>query len=205
MSVTVSPSNYVCECCGLWYPVPQPVANDVETRMHRRQANRVPTRCTRCSHHEGDDAETLVRRAHVYWEHYKRAVEATRAMRAEVERAETRASDYRDRMFAAFRSRDRGIRLLRRIGDLHEPLRGGCSCGKKPDCETSRVMMGRGSRGGYTNLHDERHAAPTTITASCLRTTPRSPSVGYGQSAIKPLAACEVGVASTKLCRIVGL
>ncbi len=146
MSVTVPPGNFVCECCGLWYPVPQPVASDIETRMHRSQTNRVPTRCARCSHHQGDDAETVVRRAYehelVYWEQYKRAADATRTMRAEVERAEVRASDYRDRMFAAFRSRDHGIRLLRRIGDLHEPLRGGCSCGKKPDCETSRVIDG---------------------------------------------------------------
>jgi hypothetical protein len=76
MSVTVPPGNFVCECCGFWYPVPQPIANDVEARLHRSQLNREPTRCTRCSHHQDDDAETVVRRAYehelVYWEQYTR-------------------------------------------------------------------------------------------------------------------------------------
>jgi hypothetical protein len=142
MSVAVPAGCFVCECCGLWYPVTRPISADVEARMH--QPNRLPGRCGRCSPHRGDDAETLVRRAedHVqwYWELYQSAVDAAREMRAEVEQAEVRAGDYRERMIAAFRSRDHGVRQMRRIGDLHAPVRGGCSCGKRPDCETAKII-----------------------------------------------------------------
>jgi hypothetical protein len=144
MDEMVPPGNFVCECCGLWYPLPPPPAGDVETRMHQARTYRVPTRCRRCAPHRGDDADTVIGMANDhaqwYWEEYKRAVAATRQARADVERAEVRASDHRDRMFAAFRSRDHAVRQLRRVGDLHEAVRGGCSCGKKPDCRTAQIV-----------------------------------------------------------------
>lgn len=144
MPVEVPPGSFVCECCGLWYPITRPASADIEARLH--QSNRAPTRCRRCSPHRGDDAETLILLAHDhatwYWEWYQRALDATRKMKAEVQEAEVRVGDYHDRMIAAYRSRDHGVRLLRRIGDLHRPVKNGCSCGKRPDCETSRIIDG---------------------------------------------------------------
>jgi hypothetical protein len=49
-------------------------------------------------------------------------------------------SDMHDRMIGAYRSRDHGTRLLREIGDLHAPVPNGCSCGKRKDCETARII-----------------------------------------------------------------
>lgn len=142
MSVTVPGGNFVCECCGLWYPIQRPVSSDIEARMH--QPNKIPARCVRCAPHRGDDTETIIilNRDHTqwYWEQYQKAVEAARAARREMEELKAKASDARDRMVGAYRSRDHGTRLLRRIGLLHERAQHGCTCGKRPDCETAKII-----------------------------------------------------------------
>lgn len=142
MSVTVPGGNYVCECCGLLYPIQRPISADIEARMH--QSNMNPTRCVRCAPHRGDDTETilLLHEDHTrwYWEQYQKAVEAARAARREMEELQAKASNARDRMIGAYKSRDHGTRLLRRIGLLHEPAHRGCSCGKRPDCDTAKII-----------------------------------------------------------------
>ena len=108
--VTVPTGNFVCECCGLWYPIQRPVSGNGEDRMHR--SNKIPTRCSRCASHRGyeSDVDILFLRAddHTrwYWEWYKNAVEAARAARRQVDEAEVRVDEAQDRTVSAYRSRD---------------------------------------------------------------------------------------------------
>jgi hypothetical protein len=140
--VEIEAGTFICECCALRYPIQRPISANVTDRMHR--SNQIPTRCARCAPHHGDDPATLVDwandHARFYWEDRERAVEAAKAMRREVEEMKTQLSDKHERMLAAYRSRDHGTRLLRDIGDLHAPVRGGCSCGKRPDCKTAQII-----------------------------------------------------------------
>jgi hypothetical protein len=142
LSVTVPGGNFVCECCGLWYPIQRPLSADIEARMH--QSNKNPTRCARCApHRQTDDAALVLRaedHARWYWEQYHKAVDAARDARREMEELQAKAGDARDRMIAAYKSRDHGTRLLRWIGLLHEPAQRGCSCGKRPDCDTAKII-----------------------------------------------------------------
>lgn len=50
--------------------------------------------------------------------------------------ARTAAADSKERMHAAYRSREHAVRLLRRLRELHEPQGRGCSCGAKHDCRS---------------------------------------------------------------------
>jgi hypothetical protein len=144
--VTVPTGNFVCECCGLWYPIQRPVSRNIEDRMHR--SNKIPTRCSRCASHRGyeSDVDILLLRAddHTrwYWEWYKNAVEAARAARRQVDEAGVRVDEARDRAVSAYRSRDHSVRLLRKIAELHNPTATGCSCGKRPDCDTAKIVDG---------------------------------------------------------------
>lgn len=140
--VSVSSGSYVCECCGLTYPILRPISSNIEARMH--QPNTAPTRCARCAPHRQTDADALIQRAedHAqwYWDHSQKAVNAARRMRHEVDEAEAKASDAKDRMVSAYRSRDHGTRLMKKIADLHAPAQRGCSCGKRPDCATAKII-----------------------------------------------------------------
>lgn len=144
MAGAASAGTYVCECCGLPYPIKKPISSDVESRLH--QVNRVPTRCGRCSTHRDADVnlDTWVRRAEKhaqwYWDLYQKEVATVRRMKAEVQEAEVRVSGLREKTVLAYRSRDHSVRLLAKIADLHQPeRRGGCSCGKRPDCATAKI------------------------------------------------------------------
>lgn len=66
--------------------------------------------------------------------------------------------------------------------------------------------MGRGSRIGCVNLHGGRRATPTTITATCLTTTPTSPNAGSGlweysvsEAGCRPVLLSETGPARNVL------
>lgn len=128
-------------------PDPAAVSRNIEDRMH--QSNKVPDRCARCTPHRGyetGDPEICVGRAddHAqwYWELYKKAVDDARLSRRRVDEAEVRVDEARDRAVGAYRSRDHSVRLLRKIRDLHTAKPRGCECGKRPDCDTAKIVDG---------------------------------------------------------------
>ncbi|TQM44103.1 hypothetical protein [Pseudonocardia cypriaca] len=137
MAISVPGGHYVCLCCGLFYPIQRPVSPNVEHRMH--QSNTVPKRCSRCAPHRGDDAETRIRiaedHARWYWEFAEQKDAETKAALAQVDEIKVQMGDTRDRMIAAFRSRDAYIRVLADVAKQHQPTRNGCSC-RRRDCET---------------------------------------------------------------------
>lgn len=144
MTEEAAAGTYVCECCDLPYSIKRPISNDVEARLHR--VNTIPTRCARCAPHRAaaDDLDAWKRlhddHTRWYWEQYQKGLVVLRKMQAQVEHAEVRVSDFREKTRSAYRSRDHAVRLLRKIADLHQPERRGCSCGKRPDCETAKII-----------------------------------------------------------------
>jgi hypothetical protein len=78
----------------------------------------------------------------VVLDHSQKAVAAARDMQRRVQEAEVRVGDMRDRMISAFRSRDVGVRALRRIAELHEERAHSFSCGRRGECDTGRVVSG---------------------------------------------------------------
>lgn len=141
MPISVPPSDFVCECCGLPCKNTRPVSSNIEARMH--QPNTPPKRCARCGLHRDLDAQSLIRRAEEhsqwYWEFAEAKDAEAKASAAEVDEIRVRIGDARDRMKAAFRSRDNYVRALARIADQHEPVRGGCSC-RRRDCPTLALV-----------------------------------------------------------------
>jgi hypothetical protein len=137
-----SAGRYVCDCCHLWYPIPARAYANVEGRMH--QSSQVPARCTKCKQHQGDDPAMAVYRAEEhafwYWELHERGVDRVRDSLRQVEEAEVRVGEARERAAGAYRSRDHAVRQLRKIANLHSPAQHGCSCGKKPDCDTAKIV-----------------------------------------------------------------
>ncbi len=107
-----------CECCQL----PQRLAWAASDENGRAPVDQ----CEVCRGHQG---ETLGARAQRAEEHLPMHHEREAAARAAAE-------DYKERMHAAFRSREHSVRLLRRLRDLHEPHGQGCSCGIKRDCKS---------------------------------------------------------------------
>ncbi|WP_300018589.1 hypothetical protein [Pseudonocardia sp.] len=142
MAIDVPSGYYVCDkCCGLMYPIVRPPSANVEDRMH--QSNTVPKRCSRCAAHRGDDDESRVRRAedHAkwFWEFAEEKDEQAKSALRQVEEIKVRNGDAKEKMIAAFRSRDGYIRVLAQIAKHHEPTRNGCSC-RRRDCETLRLV-----------------------------------------------------------------
>jgi hypothetical protein len=92
-----------------------------------------PTRCRVCNEHQGN-AE---KRAEDHEKELHRRLDVAVAA-AYTERA--RAEDMKQKMKAAFASRDRALRLVERVIDLHEADgSGGCLCGIR-NCGTLRVV-----------------------------------------------------------------
>jgi hypothetical protein len=118
-----------CTCCGLLYNPP------VAVFFVEREESRVM--CRPCYEHRGADERMRNRRheehADLFWKRYRSAVQFARDAGDELKAG-------REKMFAAFGSRDHAVRLLHKIGELHEPTPRGCSCGKRSDCETAKII-----------------------------------------------------------------
>lgn len=117
----------VCECCRLRQQVRGSVGD--ERRVDR---------CAKCFEHRGADDEMTERRRSEHdamlRERLGRAEELTQSAYFERDRA-------RQRMLAAFHSRDSAFSILQTVNDLHELRRdGSCSCGVKRDCKTAAVV-----------------------------------------------------------------
>lgn len=113
-----------CACCQL----PQ--------RVRDYDGEDPATLCGTCVEHRGADDRKRRRRSEdheaMYWTRCQEA-------RAAAMMLEARVSEYRQKLAAAFDSRDQAIRVLRRVTGQHEPTRGGCSCGKR-NCPTLELV-----------------------------------------------------------------
>ncbi len=136
-----------CDCCGM-----QQLFTDNTDYLHPG-SGRV---CSRCRLHRGEAEWQQLRRAlqHEEWLR-ERLAEA----RAAAQKAEEERDDYRERMLAALRSRDKGVRLLQRLNDLHA-LRpnGNCACGVKRGCGSGELLQQRWAQQmiGRVDAEDDR-------------------------------------------------
>jgi len=148
VAITAPGGHYVCECCGLYYPIQRPVSRNIEDRMH--QSNKIPDLCARCAPHRrgNDDWAAAVQaaedHARWYWKLAEQKDGAAKSVRAELEEIRVQSAaqveEAREKMFGAFNSRDSYIRALARISKHHEPAgRGGCSC-RRRDCDTLQII-----------------------------------------------------------------
>jgi len=116
-----------CECCRLRQQVRGSIGDERRVDM-----------CAMCFEHRGaDNGMTQRRRTEhdaMLRERLVRAEQLTQSAYSERDRA-------RQRMLAAFQSRDSAFSILKTVNDLHEFRRdGSCSCGVKRDCKTAAVV-----------------------------------------------------------------
>jgi hypothetical protein len=121
------PNTVICDCCDL--DVPERLTSAVrDAQLLIRGA-----RCRKCNEHQGNplkmaqDHEDEVR---IRWGQTCDELQAT----------EDRASDYKERMLGALKSRDGVVRLFEKLGRYHRATDDdGCICGKH-NCETLRII-----------------------------------------------------------------
>lgn len=119
-------STVECECCEL--TVPERHAGPITVAGLVRG-----WRCRMCNDHQGD----ALRKAqdHEYELRVRWGETAD-----ELIQTQYKADDYRDKMKAAYRSRDSVLTEMERLGQLHRATDDGCSCGKKRKCETQDIV-----------------------------------------------------------------
>jgi hypothetical protein len=116
----------MCDCCDLDTPgqLASPIVNAYGLNRGWR--------CRMCNEHQGlplkmaQDHENEVR---IRW---GETVDLWHA-------AENRADDYKAKMLAAFRSRDRILEQFEKLARYHRWIDHGCICGK-PKCETLAIV-----------------------------------------------------------------
>lgn len=114
-----------CECCG----VPQ--------RATFIPGEPDPTRCAICWEHRG--VNQVQDRALAHEVILRRRLEAARAW-ADDQCAER--DHYREKMHHAYRARERALRLVARVRNLHSLNgRGACSCGLKRGCRVAELLQ----------------------------------------------------------------
>lgn len=136
----IEPATVVCDCCDLNWPrkLSSPVVNAFGLDRG--------SRCRMCNEHQGkplqmaQDHEDEVR---VRWD---RTVDDWHA-------AEDRADNYREKMLAAFKSRDNIVRQFEKLSRYHRPTDHGCICGKG-DCETLRIIDAEWIVGHIARMHE---------------------------------------------------
>ena len=102
-----------CECCDL--------AQRVKDRPGKPS-----TVCATCGEHRGNDEVSLRRRAE---SHLQMVTVHLAAARGGADDAYRDRDSYKEKMHAAYRSREQAVRVLQRLAELHQPLgRGVCSC-----------------------------------------------------------------------------
>lgn len=117
--------TFKCECCQLDHP------NTLRPSMFEEYVP--PIRCRMCNGHHGN----ALRRAE---DHEAQLRLRLRLAMKSAREAHTRADGMMQRMKSAFASRDRTLRIVDRVMNLHEADRsGGCLCGIR-NCPTLRVV-----------------------------------------------------------------
>lgn len=118
-------AGYRCDCCLLLF---DRAYNDGH--------------CTTCKYHQSSEINQTAKRHREHEEMLRERLEAASkwASKADAERRE-----FGEKMHWALKSRDRSIRVLRQVSDLHE-LRsdGSCKCGVKNTCKIASILDDRG-------------------------------------------------------------
>lgn len=121
------PTTFVCSCCDL--DVPARLASPIVNAFGLVRGG---YRCRMCNEHQGQplkmaqDHELEVR---MRW---GETVDKWHA-------AEDRADYYKEKMHAAFRSRDNILKQFERLSRFHRADDHGCICGKR-NCETLSII-----------------------------------------------------------------
>lgn len=137
--VTDTP-HFRCACCKL-----SRATNSRPTEFNNYTEQTI---CRECIEHRGVDDRMRVRRA----------VEHEAELRRRWEAAREAANDLDRKQKAAFRSRDRAVRKLKAVRDLHEytGTRGACRCGVK-NCKTLTYLEDPWVRDRINDLRDREY------------------------------------------------
>jgi hypothetical protein len=133
------PNTVVCECCNL--DVPERHCGPITVAGLNRG-----WRCRRCNEHQGDavkmaqDHEDDVR---IRWD---QTVD-------ELHAALDRADHYREKMKAAYRSRDAVLTQFEKLERYHSATTHGCICGKR-NCETLAIVNADWINDRITSMHN---------------------------------------------------
>lgn len=120
-----------CSCCRL----PQ--------RVREYDSGREPTMCGTCIEHRGANAEMVLRRAQDH----------ENMLRSRCEEARKAANSLEERMKSALRSRERAIRYLAELNEIHRPrLDGSCACGLKHSCQSVEILSSQWVRNMIGNV-----------------------------------------------------
>lgn len=124
---TIESATVVCHCCELdWHrKLCSPIVNAYELNRGWR--------CRMCNEHQGDALKMAQKHEEEVRVRWGETVDVLHA-------AEDRAEKYREKMLAAFRSRDGVLKQFERLSRYHRATdTHGCICGKR-NCETLGVV-----------------------------------------------------------------
>lgn len=129
-----------CTCCRLNQRLPDRIGETERDQI-----------CSTCRTHPGPKLE--LKRAQ---DHEALIREKIDAADQYARRAEGRIANFRSKTAAALESRDRAVKVLRDLADLHRPrMRGGCSCGRTGRCETSERLGSKWAQQMISRLRDD--------------------------------------------------
>lgn len=116
----------VCDCCGLdtARKLASPIVNPFELVRGWR--------CRMCNEHQGQPLKMALDHENEVRMRWDDTVTLWHA-------AEDRADDYKEKMLAAFRSRDRILEQFEKLSHHHHWTGDGCICGKAK-CETLAII-----------------------------------------------------------------
>lgn len=116
-----------CGCCGL------------HRRVRDNDGDEQPTICRLCTEHRGVNLSE--RRA---TEHEALLREYLTAATESADKAYRARDNYQERMRSAYGSRERSLRILARVSNLHTLKgNGSCTCGIPRGCRVAEVMQDR--------------------------------------------------------------
>jgi hypothetical protein len=124
------PDKAVCQCCDLNWPTrhSSPIANPYGLVRGYR--------CRMCNEHQGDPLKKALDHEDEVRKRWDETVD-------DWHQAEDHADEYKEKMMAAFRSRDAVLRHFERLADevapYHRATGHGCSCGDE-DCEIPSII-----------------------------------------------------------------
>ena len=99
--------------------------------------------CGTCIEHRGANAEMVLRRAQDH----------ENMLRSRCEEARKAANSLEERMKSALRSRERAIRYLAELNEIHRPrLDGSCACGLKHSCQSVEILSSQWVRNMIGNV-----------------------------------------------------
>jgi hypothetical protein len=116
----------VCDCCELDWPrkLSSPIVNAYGLNRGWR--------CRMCNEHQGNPLKMAQEHEEEVRVRWGETVDKWHA-------AENRADSYKEKMLAAFRSRDNVVKQFERLGRYHRATDHGCICGKR-NCEILAII-----------------------------------------------------------------